>query len=137
MQHAEWRPDRMGKATIFESSRLLVGLNAFEPGQSHALHAHHGMDKVYHVLEGQGVFLLEGRELPMGAGDLLIAPEGVAHGVRNMDVDDEYIALVKQHPKIWTGPNLPGRQLSVEASNVIDVLRRHSISAKEPYTCAS
>ena len=82
-QHAAWRADRMGKATIFESSRLLVGLNAFEPGQSHALHAHHGMDKVYHVLEGQGVFLLEGRELPMGAGDLLIAPEGVAHGVRN------------------------------------------------------
>ena len=82
-QHAPWRVDRMGKATIFESSRLLVGLNAFEPGQSHALHAHQGMDKVYHVLEGRGVFLLEGRELPMAAGDLLIAPEGVAHGVRN------------------------------------------------------
>ena len=29
------------------------------------------------------------------------------------------------------------RQLSVEASNVIDVLRRHSASAKEPYSCAS
>ena len=83
VQHAAWRADRMGKATIFESPRLLVGLNAFEPGQSHALHAHQGMDKVYHVLEGRGVFLLEGRELPMGAGDLLIAPEGVAHGVRN------------------------------------------------------
>ena len=73
----------MGKATIFESSRLVVGLNAFEPGQSHALHAHQGMDKVYHVLEGQGVFRLQGRELPMGAGDLLFAPEGIAHGVRD------------------------------------------------------
>ena len=31
----------------------------------------------------QGVFLLEGRELPMRAGDLLVAPEGVPHGVRN------------------------------------------------------
>jgi quercetin dioxygenase-like cupin family protein len=80
---AEWRADKMGKSTIFESPRLLVGLNAFEPGQSHALHAHAGMDKVYHVIEGQGVFLLEGRELPMGAGDLLVAPEGVPHGVRN------------------------------------------------------
>ena len=29
------------------------------------------------------------------------------------------------------------RQLSVEASNVIDVLRRHVHSAKEPYSCAS
>jgi quercetin dioxygenase-like cupin family protein len=80
---AEWRVDRMGKSTIFESPRLLVGLNAFEPGQSHALHAHSGMDKVYHVLSGEGVFLLEGRELPMRAGDLLVAPEGVPHGVKN------------------------------------------------------
>jgi mannose-6-phosphate isomerase-like protein (cupin superfamily) len=29
------------------------------------------------------VFLLEDRELPMRAGDLLVAPEGVPHGVRN------------------------------------------------------
>jgi mannose-6-phosphate isomerase-like protein (cupin superfamily) len=73
----------MGKATLFESARLLVGLNAFEPGQKHALHAHAGQDKVYHVLEGEGLFLLEGRELPMKSGDLLVAPEGVPHGVRN------------------------------------------------------
>jgi quercetin dioxygenase-like cupin family protein len=81
--HAAWRPDRMGKSTIFESPRLLVGLNAFEPGQAHALHAHAGLDKVYQVIEGEGVFLLEGRELPMRAGDLLVAPQGVPHGVRN------------------------------------------------------
>ena len=81
--HAEWRPDKMGKSTIFESPRILVGLNAFEPGQAHALHAHAGMDKVYQVLEGAGVFLVEGAELPMNAGDLLIAPQGVPHGVRN------------------------------------------------------
>ncbi|HEY6362324.1 MAG TPA: cupin domain-containing protein [Vicinamibacterales bacterium] len=79
----EWRVEKMGKSTLFESPRLLVGLNAFEPGQSHALHAHAGMDKVYHVLLGDGVFLLEGRELPMRAGDLLVAPDGVPHGVKN------------------------------------------------------
>jgi len=82
-EHAVWRPEKMGKSTLYQSSRVLVGLNAFEPGQSHALHAHAGMDKVYHVLEGEGVFLLEGRQLPMGPGDLLVAPEGVPHGVTN------------------------------------------------------
>lgn len=80
---APWRADRMGKATLFESSRLLVGLNAFEPGQAHALHAHEGMDKLYTVIEGEGVFLLADRELAMRAGDLLVAPSGVPHGVRN------------------------------------------------------
>lgn len=80
---AEWRSDKMGKSTIFESPRLLVGLNAFEPGQAHALHAHAGMDKLYYVLEGSGLFLLDGSERPMTAGDLLVAPDGVPHGVRN------------------------------------------------------
>jgi quercetin dioxygenase-like cupin family protein len=82
-EHATWRPDRMGKSTLFESARLLAGLNAFEPGQSHAMHTHEGMDKLYYVLEGRGLFLLDGRELAMGAGDLLVAPSGVPHGVRN------------------------------------------------------
>ena len=82
-EHAAYSPAKMGKSTIFESPRLLVGLNAFEPGQAHALHAHAGQDKVYQVIEGEGVFLLEGQELAMTAGDLLVAPEGVPHGVRN------------------------------------------------------
>jgi len=81
--HAVYSAEKMGKATIFASERLLVGLNAFEPGQSHALHAHAGMDRVYSVVEGEGLFLLDGRELPMRAGDLLVAAEGVPHGVRN------------------------------------------------------
>jgi mannose-6-phosphate isomerase-like protein (cupin superfamily) len=81
--HAVFRPDKMGKATLFESPHLLVGLNCFEPGQEHALHAHAGTDKVYYVLAGEGAFLLEGRELPMRAGAMLVAPDGVPHGIRN------------------------------------------------------
>ena len=82
-RHAQWRPDKMGKATLFESPRLLVGLNAFEPGQVHELHSHEEMDKLYYVLEGDGIFLLEGVHQPMRAGELMIAPEGVPHGIRN------------------------------------------------------
>jgi mannose-6-phosphate isomerase-like protein (cupin superfamily) len=80
---AVYADERMGKSTIFQSDRLLVGLNAFEPGQEHRLHGHAGMDKVYYVLAGRGVFLLEGREEPLAAGMMLIAPEGVLHGIRN------------------------------------------------------
>ena len=81
--HAVFRPDKMGKATLFESSRILVGLNCFEPGQEHALHAHAGLDKVYQVIAGSGEFLLEGRTIAMQAGVMLVAPEGVPHGIRN------------------------------------------------------
>ena len=83
-EHAVFDSAKMGKATLFRSERLLVGLNCFEPGQEHALHAHEGMDKVYVVASGRGRFVLEGRELPMEAGSMLVAPRGVPHGVRNV-----------------------------------------------------
>lgn len=82
-EHAVFDAQKMGKATLFRSERVMVGLNAFEPGQEHTLHAHAGMDKVYHVLRGSGIFLLEDREIPMGEGVMLVAPEGVPHGIRN------------------------------------------------------
>jgi quercetin dioxygenase-like cupin family protein len=74
---------KMGKATIFESPRLLVGLNAFEPGQEHASHAHAGADKVYLVVEGEGLFTLAGAEHRLRAGQVLAAPAGLPHGVKN------------------------------------------------------
>jgi mannose-6-phosphate isomerase-like protein (cupin superfamily) len=82
-EHAVFQAEKMAKATLYRSARLLVGLNCFEPGQEHALHAHAGMDKVYHVLSGRGRFLLTERELDMDAGTMLVAPEGVPHGIRN------------------------------------------------------
>lgn len=81
--HAVYDPQKMGKSTLYQSDHLLVGLNAFEPGQEHKLHAHAGMDKLYYVLAGSGLFLLEGREEPMAAGMMLVAPEGISHGIRN------------------------------------------------------
>jgi imidazolonepropionase-like amidohydrolase len=49
--------------------------------------------------------------------------DGFAHGVRDKDVDAEYITILKQHPKTWLGPNLPPRTLPVqEAAAEIDWL---------------
>jgi len=89
---ATWSSEKMGKSTIFRSERVMVGLNAFEPGQEHALHAHEGMDKVYQVLQGTGTFLLEDREEAMEPGVMLVAPEGVPHGIRNSS-DERLLVL--------------------------------------------
>ena len=91
-EHAVYSSEKMSKATLFRSERILVGLNAFEPGQEHTLHAHADMDKVYFVVSGHGVFLLEGRELDMRGGEMLIAPQGVPHGIRN--TGDERLLVI-------------------------------------------
>ena len=33
--------------------------------------------------------------------------DGFVHTVRDLDVDAEYLALVKAYPKVWIGPNIP------------------------------
>ena len=45
--------------------------------------------------------------------------DGFVHTVRDRDVDDEYIALVKAHPKVWTGPNIPSPGESEEEIAVL------------------
>ena len=40
--------------------------------------------------------------------------DGFAHGVRDQDVDEEYLRILKQHPKVWEGPNLPPRTMTTE-----------------------
>ena len=35
--------------------------------------------------------------------------DAFAHGVRDKDLDDEFMALVKQHPNLVLGPNMPDR----------------------------
>ena len=42
-------------------------------------------------------------------GVLRAGVDALAHGVRDKDIDDEYLAIVKQHPNLVLGPNMPER----------------------------
>jgi quercetin dioxygenase-like cupin family protein len=85
MQHlparAAFSAAKMTKLDCFRSDRLLVGLNCFEPGQDQRIHAHAGADKFYFVVSGKARFVLGDRAIEARAGDLILAPEGVPHGV--------------------------------------------------------
>jgi imidazolonepropionase-like amidohydrolase len=62
-----------------------------------------GMRVVAHI------FALEDGKALLKAG-----VDGFAHGVRDRDVDQEYLTILKQHPNTWLGPNLPNRVLAAE-----------------------
>ena len=62
-----------------------------------------GMRVVAHIFN-----LEDGKQL------LKSGVDGFGHGVRDRDVDEEYLTIVKQHPNVWVGPNLPPRTMSTE-----------------------
>jgi quercetin dioxygenase-like cupin family protein len=81
--HVPSKDGGVGKATLFQSTRLLLGLNCLEPGVEQRVHTHEGQDKFYHVLEGRGEFTVGDAVREAGAGRTVWAPAGVVHGVRN------------------------------------------------------
>lgn len=82
-EHGGVRTEKFYKTTLFQSEALLLGLNCLEPGQVQTPHDHAGQDKFYFVVEGEGLFWLGEESRPAVAGDVVWAPAGVVHGVRN------------------------------------------------------
>lgn len=75
--------ERFFKTTIFQTPRMLAGMDCLEPGQQQHEHRHAGRDKVYLVLEGEGDFTIDGEQRVCGPGSLVFAPADVVHGVLN------------------------------------------------------
>ena len=51
-------------------------------GDSPPLHVHRNQDEIFHILEGELLFVVDGRERRAGAGQILMAPKGVPHNYR-------------------------------------------------------
>lgn len=94
-------PDKMMKASLFETRRFFCDLYCFEPGQVQKGHVHRDEDKVYFVLEGRGRFTVGGEAATLCAMEATCAPAGVEHGVVN-DGPGRLVVLVfmAPHPRL-------------------------------------
>ena len=75
--------DKMKKVGLVDTPNLFCDAYCFEPGQEQAGHRHAVGDKLYYVLEGAGRIRVGAEERAVSAGDLVCAPAGEEHGVRN------------------------------------------------------
>jgi quercetin dioxygenase-like cupin family protein len=91
--HVGSRPDKFYKVTLFQSERLLLGLNCLEPGQTQAVHDHADQDKFYFVVEGEGEFAVGDVTQAVGTGGVVWAPAGVPHGVTNTGVQQLVVLM--------------------------------------------
>jgi quercetin dioxygenase-like cupin family protein len=94
-------PDKMYKSTVFESPRLLLGLNCLEPGQGDRAHTHPDQDKFYFVVEGRGEFQVGDKVISAGPGLTVLAPAGIPHAVSNQGTE-RLVILMGLTP--WPGP---------------------------------
>lgn len=90
-------PDRMAKIALSATDRTELDLYCVAPGQGQKAHVHDAQDKIYYVLEGAGRFSLGGAEERLSAGEALVAPAGIEHGLEN-DGQEPLLVLVVVTP---------------------------------------
>jgi imidazolonepropionase-like amidohydrolase len=61
-------------------------------------------------------------ELTDGKGLLKAGLDAFAHGVRDRDIDEEFVAMWKARPEVILVPNLPGRGVATDLSWVSDTV---------------
>jgi quercetin dioxygenase-like cupin family protein len=75
--------EKMKKVGLVDTPNLFCDVYCFEPGQEQAGHRHAVGDKLYYVLDGTGSARVGREERTVQAGDLVCAPAGEEHAVRN------------------------------------------------------
>jgi quercetin dioxygenase-like cupin family protein len=97
-ERAQFSPEKMAKVALATTDRAQLDLYCVSPGQSQKPHRHEDQDKVYYVLEGAGRFALAGQEERLVAGDALVAPAGVEHGLVNDGTEPLLVLVVVTPP---------------------------------------
>ena len=96
-EHAQYQADRLAKIALATTPRVQLDLYCVGAGQSQKPHTHADQDKIYYVVEGRGRFSVGGRDDSLSAGEAILAPAGVEHGLLN-DGTDRLLVLVVVSP---------------------------------------
>jgi mannose-6-phosphate isomerase-like protein (cupin superfamily) len=75
--------EKMQKSNLYETPNFFCDVYGLEPGQEQKPHAHDDADKLYYVLDGRGLFLVGDEERELTTHQIVLAPAGLQHGVRN------------------------------------------------------
>jgi mannose-6-phosphate isomerase-like protein (cupin superfamily) len=90
--------EKMKKVGLVDTPSLFCDAYCFEPGQEQAGHRHAVGDKLYFVLAGTGRIRVGDEERDVRPGDLVCAPAGEDHAVRNPG-PERLALLVMMAPK--------------------------------------
>lgn len=80
-------PEKMEKINLFETRNFFCDVYCLAPGQEQKAHAHADEDKIYFVLSGRGTFQVDDEFSELGAQQIVFAPAGSVHGVRNASAE--------------------------------------------------
>lgn len=91
---------------VVKSPRIVAELLCYEPGQGTPVHQHPQQDEIFHVIEGRGSMNIDGDEVAVKAGSMLIVPAESRHGVAAAS-DSRLVMLIYKAPATTVAKSNP------------------------------
>lgn len=63
-------------------------ISTYQPMAYVELHAHRVQEQIYHVLEGEGMMVIDGKQQIVRRHDVIFIPPGVQHSITNNGLTD-------------------------------------------------
>ena len=90
--------EKMQKVPLFDSEKYFCDVYCLKPGQEQRIHRHSESDKIYYVIQGRGLFYIDGEERECETGEAVVARPNEDHGVQNKSKDN-LVLLVFMTPR--------------------------------------
>ena len=80
-------------ATVFEGTEIdapvqFINYTVIPPAAGFGLHRHGNNNEFYVILAGKGIYIQDGEEQAVEAGDIIMNAPGAVHGIRNTGETD-------------------------------------------------
>jgi len=87
------------------STLLDYRISLYQPGGFVKPHRHKRQEQIYHILEGEGLLDIEGRQQVVGPESVVFIPPGVEHAIYNTGLVDLRFIVVTALPDDEEGPS--------------------------------
>lgn len=91
----DYQPGRVVSLTLVQNEALSMTLFAFAQGEGVSTHSAPG-DALAYILDGKAEITVGGKKMPAGAGEAVVMPADVPHGLEATENFKMLLVLVKQ-----------------------------------------
>lgn len=96
------------------------------PGSSVGQHIHTRTEEIYYIISGEPTMTIDGAEYACRPGDVITAPIGTEHGIRNNGKDDVEFFVVEVFPGKGNSAPVASVNIAVGATTRFDLTNRLS-----------
>ena len=93
----EFSTEKRIRKRLLGSEKIVAEFVCYEPGQGTPEHVHPKQDEIFYVVEGRGIMIIDGVEIPMEPTSLILVKAREKHGVKTLP-DSRLVMMFTKAP---------------------------------------